>query len=359
MRRVLLLDSSFAVAPMFNKLSEQFETYSIGSGHIIDDPVGGSNHIDANYADAEVVNEIIGRFKIDSVLPGCTDASLTTLGRVSVTHSENIQKTNDKLEFSDFCLTHGLPYPKMLREVSNLDYPVIVKPSDCFSGVGVSVADGPKDLSPALALAKSCSPTKRTIVQQFISGQLYSASVFLNFSEVRFCVVKENSHTDPFSVDESYVVQLPKATEQKLQNLFAKIFRILGKHQRFFHIQFILKGSKIFLIELMLRCPGDLYGRLVELSTNFDYFGNYVKAYIDSYKLTENFPKAALKIKRVTYKVKPGQVIPIIAKSSERIEFHQTRPFNEKNSSSKSLRYGVAFLKKPILCDDKRDVMNG
>jgi len=148
MRRVLLLDSSFAVAPMFNKLSEQFETYSIGSGHIIDDPVGGSNHIDVNYAEADVVKEIIDRFKIDSTLPGCTDASLTTFGKVSFTHSDNIQKTNDKLEFSNFCSTHGLPHPKTLKEVPKADYPIIVKPSDCFSGVGVSLVDRPEKLNP-------------------------------------------------------------------------------------------------------------------------------------------------------------------------------------------------------------------
>ena len=125
------------------------------------------------------------------------------------------------------------------------------------------------------------------------------------------------------------------------------------------HIQFILKDSKIFLIEMMLRCPGDLYGRLVELSTNFDYFGNYVKAYIDSYRLSENAPKAAFKIKRVTYKAKPGQLIPRIGKSSEHIESYQTRPLNKINSTTKNIRYGVAFLRKPILCDDERDVMNG
>lgn len=359
MRRVLLLDSSFAVAPMFNKLSEQFEAYSIGSNHIINDPVGGSNHIDVNYAESEVVKEIIGRFKIDSVLPGCTDASLTTFGKISFAHSDNIQKTNDKLEFSNFCSMHGLPHPKMLNEISNSDYPIIVKPSDCFSGVGVSVVDYPEKLNQALTWAQRCSPTNKTIVQPFISGQLYSASVFFNDSEVRYCVVKENSHVDSFSVDESYVVQLPGATEKKLQVLFAKIFRILGKHQRFFHIQFILQDSKIFLIEMMLRCPGDLYGRLVELSTNFDYFGNYVKAYIDSYRLSENAPKAAFKIKRVTYKAKPGQLIPRIGKSSEHIESYQTRPLNKLNSTTKNIRYGVAFLRKPILCDDERDVMNG
>lgn len=359
MRRVLLLDSSFAVAPIFNKLSEQFKSYSIGSGHIINDPVGGSNHIDVNYAEAEVVKEIIGRFKIDSVLPGCTDASLTTFGKVSFTHSDNIQKTNDKLEFSNFCSIHGLPHPKMLEEIENSDYPIIVKPSDCFSGVGVSVVDCPEKLNQALTWAQRCSPTNKMIVQPFISGQLYSASVFFNDSEVRYCVVKENSHVDSFSVDESYVVQLPGAAEKKLQVLFSKIFRILGKHQRFFHTQFIIKDSKIFLIEMMLRCPGDLYGRLVELSTNFDYFGNYIKAYIDSYRLIDESTKAVRKIKRVTYKVAPGQLIPRIVQNSEHIESHQTRPFDEKNYSLKSARYGVAFLEKTVLFDDKRDVMNG
>ena len=109
----------------------------------------------------------------------------------------------------------------------------------------------------------------------------------------------------------------------------------------------------------MLRCPGDLYGRLVELSTNFDYFGNYIKAYIDSYRLTENALKPVSKIKRVTYKADPGQCVPRIVPNSEHVECHQTRPFNEKKLSSKSVRYGVAFLRKPFLCDDKRDVMNG
>jgi biotin carboxylase len=359
MRRVLLLDSSFAVAPIFNRLSEQFESYSIGSGQILVDPVGGKNHIDSNYADIKVVNEVVDRLKIDSVLPGCTDASLTTFGAISTPHFKNIHQTNDKLEFSNFCMKHGLPHPNMLKEISISDYPIIVKPSDCFSGVGVSVVDCEEKLNKALKWAQRCSPKNKAIVQPFISGQLYSASVFLNDGKLRFCFVRENCHIDPFSVDESYVVQLPKAIEKKLQDLFVMIFRILGKQQRFFHIQFIIKGAKIFLIEMMLRCPGDLYGRLVELSTNFDYFGNYIKAYIDGYRLTEQPPKTTFKIKRVTYKAKPGQRIPRIVRTSEHIESYQTRAFNEKNSTSKNSRYGVAFLRKQILFADKRDVMNG
>ena len=359
MKRVLLLDSSFAVAPIFNKLSVQFESYSIGSGQIIDDPVGGKNHIDCNYTDIKAVKEVVDRLNIDNVLPGCTDASLTTFGKISAPHLDNIQQTNDKLEFSNFCIKHGLPHPSVLREISTSDYPIIVKPSDCFSGTGVSVIEHPANLNQALAWAQHCSPTNKAIVQPFIFGQLYSASVFCNEREIRYFVVKENSHIDPFSVDESYVVKLPKGTEQKLTDLFVKIFRVLGKHQKFFHTQFILNDSEIFLIELMLRCPGDLYGRLVELSTNFDYFGNYINAYIDSYRLIDQSAKTVSNIKRVTYKVKPGQRIPRIVQSSEHIESHQTRPFNEKNYSSKSTRYGVAFLKKPVLFDNKRDVING
>ena len=155
MRRILLLDNSFAVAPIFEKLSGQFESYSIGSRHIIDYPVGGLNHIDVNYAKADVVEEIIEQFKIDDVLPGCTDASLTTFGKISFTHSDNIQKTNDKMNFSNFCSMHGLPHPKMLKEISNSDYPIIVKPSDCFSGVGVSLVDRPEKLNPALTYGPS------------------------------------------------------------------------------------------------------------------------------------------------------------------------------------------------------------
>ena len=95
MKRVLLLNSSFAVAPIFNKLSVQFESYSIGSGQIIDDPVGGKNHIDCNYTDIKAVKEVVDRLNIDNVLPGCTDASLTTFGKISAPHLDNIKQTNE------------------------------------------------------------------------------------------------------------------------------------------------------------------------------------------------------------------------------------------------------------------------
>jgi hypothetical protein len=110
---------------------------------------------------------------------------------------------------------------------------------------------------------------------------------------------------------------------------------------------------------MMLRCPGDLCGRLFEHSTNFDYFGNYIKSYIDGYRLTESASKTVLKFKRVKYKAKLGQCIPRIVQSSEHIESYQTRPFNEKNSTSKNIRYGVTLSRKTILCGYKRDVMNG
>jgi hypothetical protein len=57
----------------------------------------------------------------------------------------------------------------------------------------------------------------------------------------------------------------------------------------------MIQNEEIYIIECMRRCPGDLYGNLIEYSTNFNYYDAYVRGYLGvqaegNLKPTENLP---------------------------------------------------------------------
>ncbi len=57
-----------------------------------------------------------------------------------------------------------------------------------------------------------------------------------------------------------------------------KISRVLELKDGIFHIQFVLRDSEPYILEVCRRPPGDLYVRFVELATGVDYSTYIIKA---------------------------------------------------------------------------------
>ena len=103
------------------------------------------------------------------------------------------------------------------------------------------------ELEIAKTYAINNSKCKKFLVEQFIEGQLYSHSAFLEDGKVYIdFIVKEYSSASKYAVDTSYVVpdfskKLLKAIRKDVQ----KIARSLHLRNGLIHTQFILKKSII------------------------------------------------------------------------------------------------------------------
>ncbi len=304
-RRVILLDTAFSAMPIYAHLSSlDLDLFVMGKRP--DDVLArkaGERWIQQDYSKASAVKEWMIKNHCGIIVPGCTDVSLNIAAEVGVSpfidSEETISAFSDKTKFRSLCRELGLPAPEV---VEPRNFPVrgtfIAKPVDSFSGRGITIFDGTNndEVAAALAIARIESPTNCALIEEYIEGQLYSYSAFIESSQATASFfVKEGSSANRFAVDTSFVVRdMPESLVTDFAHYVASIANRLMLKDGLLHIQFILRENKPFLIEATRRCPGDLYASLIEFSTGYPYAAHYASAFIGKNSLLLSKRRASL-----------------------------------------------------------------
>jgi biotin carboxylase len=291
-KTVLLCDAAFSAIPILLALKRYgFRVAVCGSrpmdpGHALADL-----SLVMDYGDRERLLAAAKDEKIDYIVPGCTDVSylssawvaeqLQLPGYDSVEAADII---HNKQKFRQFCQEHGFPTPRAtpsLSEVSSLNFPLLIKPSDSFSGKGIVKVDDLRELSRASEFAKAESRTHRVLFEEFVEGRLYSHSAFLRNGKVNAdFFVSEYCTVHPYQVNSSCVcLDLEAKICDGLRRWLENFASVHGSADGLMHTQFISDGDRFFLIEPMRRCPGDLYAGLITRSTGIDYAAMYVAGF--------------------------------------------------------------------------------
>tara|TARA_Y100000588_G_scaffold393340_1_gene508959 strand:- start:5004 stop:6140 length:1137 start_codon:yes stop_codon:yes gene_type:complete len=306
--KVLLVDTSFSSVPIYNYLTSiGHDVYVMGNRPL--DPLAiraGSNWINEDYSQLKVVQNIVHEFGFKYVVPGCTDLSIEVCQQLGIASehfddASTYQHLGNKSLFRDMCNGLGLGSPQA-QEIE--DFPktgqFICKPVDSFSGKGVTVFDGEKvdELHIALDIAKKESSSGALLIESFVKGDLYSYSCFIEEREViQSFIVREASSVNPYAVDTSFVLnEVEESLNQKLKNAIESIAEHLSLKDGLVHLQFILDNNHPYLIEITRRCPGDLYSKLIEYSTGYDYAGKFASYFVEeSYAINQHFKKNILR----------------------------------------------------------------
>ena len=300
MAKVLLVDTNFSSAPIYRALRAEGHDVHVVGGNPSDCLAKQSTHYwPLDYSDTAALTTLVEDQAFDYLVPGCTDRSYescVTVGRgrfPGIDAPDAATTINHKGRFRRVASSLGLCVPAVFDDAeSACGRDVIVKPVDAFSGKGVSVlrCATPEMLVEANALARSASPTQGALMEEYVEGQLYSHSAFLFGRKVhRDFLVREDSTTNRFVVDTSRVL-LPDDYVQILSVLRASVETLaehLGLQDGLLHTQFIARDSRLWLIEMTRRCPGDLYSQLIELSTGFAYARNYAQPFLGQPLLPE------------------------------------------------------------------------
>ncbi|MBD3842001.1 MAG: ATP-grasp domain-containing protein [Campylobacterales bacterium] len=292
MKKVLLIDTAFAAMPIYNYLIQNnCEVWVMGNRE--QDALAlqaGVHWIKQDYSDVAAVKEHIKNNNIEFVVPGCTDISIETALQLDINSDvfdtvEAYDSLANKNKFRELCEKLDLPAPKVVDLQSfPREGKYICKPVDAFSGRGVTVVDGQnfEDVRSAYEFASNESRTKKAIIEDYVDGQLYSFSAFIEKHNVKdFFIVKEGSSVNPYAVDTSYVDDLlEESIVQLMQKSIEKLSEHLSLKNGLLHTQFILSDGKPYMIELSRRCPGDLYSYLIKSSTGFEYAAKYASYFI-------------------------------------------------------------------------------
>lgn len=294
MSKVLLVDTNISSSPIHKFLLREGHQVAVVGGNPKDYLARSTSwYIEGDYSDPNFLAAVVKEYGFEYVVPGCNDrsyfacAQLNSTGQFAGLDSLSVTETiNNKQLFRAFAEANGLPVPKVHDPDScPLDRPLIVKPVDAFSGRGVSILPEPtiKGLSDAMVFARTVSRSSTCIIEDYVSGQLYSHTCFIRDRCVLFeVIVEEHGTANPFVVDTSRVVfDFPVATLQKLRFHVENMARALNLVDGLIHTQFMLHETNIWFIEVTRRCPGDLYSQLIEMSTGVPYAELYARPFLN------------------------------------------------------------------------------
>jgi len=291
--KILLLDTSFSAKPIYDALVNMGgEVFVLGGNPKDFLAKTVTNYINVDYSKIDQVRTEIQQYGINYIVPGGNDLSYKVCSELNTDSQyanidtvENYEIINDKSKFRNFATRHKLQVPAIIErdDISN-HLPVIFKPVDAYSGHGMTVLDscGKNEVQAAMEIASQSSKSGKYIIEEFVSGQLYSHSAFISNGEIDIdFIVKEYCFVNSYAVDTSHVVyDFDQTLLERIRQDITKMVKALNLVDGLMHTQFIQRGDTFWLIEITRRCPGDLYSKLIELSTGFPYAEFYARPFI-------------------------------------------------------------------------------
>ncbi len=256
-------------------------------------------HDQASTLDQNAILELAKKHDAKLVISACVDqANITAcyvaeqLGLPHPYSYETAQKITNKGFMKQVMSEHNIPTTKFyyLDKGENLPtfdlkYPVMVKPADSCAASGVKKAKNAEELAQFLQEAKNASRTGRTVVEEFFGGTEVSAYCFVQDGVANVIMVSERISVieGEKKVLKCYATVTPPAISDaamgKLRKSSTDIANAFKLDNTPLHVQAIINGDDISIIEFAPRVGGGISYRTIRENTGFDI----ISATIDSY----------------------------------------------------------------------------
>ena len=282
--KILLCDANFCVLPIVKAIKTEDRHITV-LGAKLDDPAHNiaDTSVYIDYSNIELLYKHISKNNYDAIIPGCNDRSYMSLAYVAEKMDfdgfdsyETVLTIHHKDRFRVFAEKKNYPMPKaitMLEDINKLNFPVLVKPVDSFSGKGINKAYSIEELHIFWKEAEAFSSSGLVVVEEFVEGELYSHSAFIKNGKIIVdFFVNEYCTIYPYQVNSSNIsMKLNKKVKKLVQSWTEQFAKDLDLCDGLIHTQFISDNQNFSLIEIARRCPGDLYSQLIQKSTGIDY----------------------------------------------------------------------------------------
>lgn len=244
--------------------------------------------------DKEAILEKCREIQIDAILSIASDVAVPTiafiaekLGLIANSVFSASISTNKFLMRSRF-LEAGLKSPKYYSITSSdkillkeqLNFPLIVKPTDRSGSRGVTIANNQRDLEDNILRAIEASFEKKAIVEEFIEGPEYSVeSISEDGVHTILAITEKVTSGPPYFVELEHhqPAKLNSLLEEQINQLVIAGLNALDIKFGASHTELKISKRGVFIIEIGARMGGDFIGsHLVELSTGYDYLKNTI-----------------------------------------------------------------------------------
>ncbi len=325
-------------------------------------------HSKESALDYDKVLEIAKNRNANLVISSCLDQQLVVAMKVSeelgLPHpfsSKTATEVTNKKYMKKIMIDNGIKtsrYYQVNRETDlqkiDLEYPLIVKPTDSCGSAGVCKIESEEELSEAVENACKWSWTKEAIVEEYKEGMEVSVYSYIKDGKAsvvttshRISVIEKDKVRCFCAVSPANVNEKALNNMERISNQIAQVFN-LDNTPLFY--QSIVKGDEVNVIEFSPRLGGGLCYRTMQLNAKFDM----LDASIDSYFgiSTDDMPKneeTYYLIHQIygndgVYDHLEGYEELLEEKIIEEIFFHKTKGMNISNEKSSSARTAVMLI---------------
>ena len=241
-----------------------------------------------NIFDISAIKEIAEKEKVDFLLTVCADQVLLVVAEVSemlglpcYIDYKTAQDVSDKIRMKRIFKECGIPTTDYVETdyldidaISNLRYPLIVKPVDAYSSRGVRKANNLEELKQYYAEAQQISRSGGVIVEEFFAGDEISVDAFVVDGKAKVLTVTNSEkikYNDRFVIFRGrYPAAASEALLKKIEDIAQKIANGFGLVNSPLLIQLLNNGDDVSVLEFCARTGGNMKWLLIKYSCGVD-----------------------------------------------------------------------------------------
>ena len=302
-KKLLFLGSNVGTLDMIRYAKEN-GAYTIVADYLPKEKSIGKQYADSQVkistGDLECLKNYIVKEGVDGVLAGVSEFNLLNAMNLCNFFSfpfyctkEQWDEIESKDNFRELCMKHGVPCPKTYfvgnelteETLSNITFPVIVKPVDGSSSVGITICRNETSLFEAVIEARDSSNAGKIIIEDFVEGEEFTAHyTIVNGHASLSCV----DNRVPVAVHGGDVTTIPVARvypstflNEYISQVNSKMINLcqsIGLNTGILFIQGLYdKKRNVFnIFEAGLRCAGEAPYRFIERINGISFMNNIV-----------------------------------------------------------------------------------
>lgn len=237
--------------------------------------------------DTEGLKALIKEKNIDGVFCGPSEFNIRNMIRLCeetglpcYTTTAQWNRCANKDEFTENCRKFGIDVPKEYRiyegitdaELDAIEYPIIIKPVDGCSSIGISVCRGKEEVLPAFRKAMDASTCKRIIAEEYIEngGEIFGARYLVQDGEAYPYLLIDTYVADPIrrtSLISAYTQTPSKYSEYYMEHMDRNVramIKGIGIRNGTVFFQSLPYKGKICFHEMGYRLSGGMIYKLTE-----------------------------------------------------------------------------------------------
>ena len=234
--------------------------------------------------DVDALYEFAKEKEIDGIFCGVSEPNLTSVNKIAQKMNlpcyftdQQWELCENKAYFAELCLKFGVPIAKKFtldnefsrNDLDKVEYPVIVKPVDQSSAIGIRICYNEQELIEGYKEDYEKSFSQKVIVEQYIIGEEFSAAYTIIDGEFKLSTMGDkylNREQKGFiPLPEAYVYPSKhlKMYMDKINPKVIEMFKSIGLVNGTVFVQGVTDGTNTALFEAGLRMEGTALFRFV------------------------------------------------------------------------------------------------